>query len=115
VPEFLAEATALCERMVPGARVCAFGHAGDGNIHFNVSRPTDWQDTTFQALRHEMNAAVHEIVGRMRGSISAEHGVGILKRDDLPKYKDPTALVLMRTLKTALDPNGILNPGKVVP
>jgi D-lactate dehydrogenase (cytochrome) len=115
VPEFIAEATSLCERMVPGARVCAFGHAGDGNIHFNVSRPLDWQDAPFQALRHEMNDAVHKIVGRMRGSISAEHGVGILKRDDLPKYKDPTALALMRTLKTALDPNGILNPGKVVP
>jgi FAD/FMN-containing dehydrogenase len=115
VPAFIAEATTLCERMVPGARVCAFGHAGDGNIHFNVSRPLDWQDAPFQALRHEMNGAVHAIVGRMRGSISAEHGVGILKRDDLPKYKDPTALALMRTLKTALDPNGILNPGKVVP
>ena len=115
VPEFLAEATALCEAMVPGARVCAFGHAGDGNIHFNISRPTDWRDADFQACRKEMNAAVHGIVGRMRGSISAEHGVGILKRDDLPKYKDPTAIELMRTLKAAFDPNNILNPGKVVP
>ncbi|MFN8760702.1 MAG: FAD-binding oxidoreductase [Tagaea sp.] len=115
VPEFLAEATALCEAMVPGARVCAFGHAGDGNIHFNISRPTDWRDADFQARRKEMNAAVHGIVGRMRGSISAEHGVGILKRDDLPKYKDPTAIELMRTLKAAFDPNNILNPGKVVP
>ncbi|MFY7781644.1 MAG: FAD-binding oxidoreductase [Tagaea sp.] len=115
VPEFLAEATALCEAMVPGARVCAFGHAGDGNIHFNISRPTDWRDADFQARRKEMNAAVHGIVGRMRGSISAEHGVGILKRDDLPRYKDPTAIELMRTLKAAFDPNNILNPGKVVP
>ncbi len=115
VPDFLARGTAAVEAFVPGVRVCAFGHAGDGNIHFNVSRPLDWADDRFQAVRHEMNARVHAIVAEYRGSISAEHGIGILKRDELPLYKDATALELMRTLKAAFDPNNILNPGKLLP
>jgi FAD/FMN-containing dehydrogenase len=115
VPDFLTRGTTAVEAFVPGARVCAFGHAGDGNIHFNVSRPLDWADDKFQAVRHEMNARVHAIVAEYRGSISAEHGIGILKRDELPLYKDATALDLMRTLKAAFDPNNILNPGKLLP
>jgi len=115
VPDFLARGTKAVEDFVPGARVCAFGHAGDGNIHFNVSRPLDWTDDKFQAVRHEMNARVHAIVAEYRGSISAEHGIGVLKRDELPLYKDATALELMRMLKAAFDPNNILNPGKLLP
>ena len=115
VPAFLARATAICETMVPGARVCAFGHAGDGNIHFNVSQPKGADRAAFMDLRHAMNARVHDLVAEMAGSISAEHGVGQLKRDDLVRYKDPVALELMRSLKRSLDPNNILNPGKVVP
>jgi len=115
VPAFLARATEICETMVPGARVCAFGHAGDGNIHFNVSQPAGADRAAFMALRHAMNERVHDLVAEMAGSISAEHGVGQLKRDDLVRYKDPVALDLMRSLKRSLDPNNILNPGKVVP
>jgi FAD/FMN-containing dehydrogenase len=115
VADFLARATAICEAMVPGVRVCAFGHAGDGNIHFNVSQPEGADRTAFMAGMHAMNERVHDLVAALDGSISAEHGIGRLKRDDLPRYKDAVALDLMRTLKAALDPNGILNPGKVVP
>jgi FAD/FMN-containing dehydrogenase len=115
VPTFLARATALCEAMAPGARVCAFGHAGDGNIHFNVSQPQAGERDAFMAMRHAMNEAVHDLVAELQGSISAEHGVGRLKRDDLVRYKDPVALEMMRTLKRSFDPNNILNPGKVVP
>jgi FAD/FMN-containing dehydrogenase len=115
VPTFLARATEICETMVPGARVCAFGHAGDGNIHFNVSQPAGADRARFMDLRHAMNERVHDLVAAMGGSISAEHGVGQLKRDDLVRYKDPVTLELMRTLKRSFDPNNILNPGKVVP
>jgi FAD/FMN-containing dehydrogenase len=115
VPTFLARATALCEAMVPGVRICAFGHAGDGNIHFNVSQPEASDRDAFMALRHTMNDAVHDLVAELSGSISAEHGIGQLKREDLVRYKDPVALEMMRTLKRSFDPNNILNPGKVVP
>jgi FAD/FMN-containing dehydrogenase len=115
VPTFLSRATEICETMVPGARVCAFGHAGDGNIHFNVSQPAGADRARFMDLRHAMNERVHDLVAAMGGSISAEHGVGQLKRDDLLRYKDPVTLELMRSLKHSFDPNNILNPGKVVP
>jgi len=115
VAAFIARATAVCEAMVPGCRVCAFGHAGDGNVHFNVSQPEGADRTAYLARMHDMNRAVHDIVAQLKGSISAEHGIGRLKRDELPRYKDPVALDLMRDLKRMLDPNGILNPGKVVP
>jgi len=115
VTDFIARATATCEAMVPGCRVCAFGHAGDGNIHFNVSQPEGADRAAFMARMHDMNRAVHDIVAGLKGSISAEHGIGRLKRDELKHYKDPVALDLMRALKNTLDPNGILNPDKVVP
>jgi D-lactate dehydrogenase (cytochrome) len=115
LPAFVERASALCERMVPGARVCAFGHAGDGNIHFNVSQPVGADRAAFMAGMHAMNHSVHAIVADLDGSISAEHGIGQLKRDAMPHYKSAVALDLMRALKRTLDPNGILNPGKVVP
>jgi D-lactate dehydrogenase (cytochrome) len=111
VPEFMEEATRACEAMIPGCRV---GHLGDGNIHFNVSQPVGADKEKFLDRWEEMNAVVHGIVARMHGSISAEHGIGQLKRDLLPGVKDKTALDLMRTLKRTLDPNNILNPGKVL-
>jgi FAD/FMN-containing dehydrogenase len=114
VPAFLAEAPAEVERVVPGARVVPFGHLGDGNIHFNVSQPPGADTAAFLARWEEMNAAVHAVVARHGGSISAEHGIGRLKRGLLPAVKDPVELDLMRTIKRALDPDGLLNPGKVL-
>ncbi|ACA19330.1 FAD linked oxidase domain protein [Methylobacterium sp. 4-46] len=115
VPDFLERASAACEAELPGVRVCAFGHLGDGNIHFNLTQPVGMAAPDFLALWPRFNRIVHDLVHAMRGSIAAEHGVGRLKRDELLRYKDPVALDLMRRLKAALDPDGILNPGKVVP
>ena len=87
---------------------------GDGNIHFNISQPVGADKAAFLARWREVNDIVHAIVAKYEGSISAEHGIGVLKRDLLPGVKDPVALDVMRLLKRTLDPNGILNPGKVV-
>ncbi|WP_238189306.1 FAD-binding oxidoreductase [Methylobacterium frigidaeris] len=114
VAEFLERASAACEAALPGVRVCAFGHFGDGNIHFNLTQPVGAEKAAFLAEWPRFNRIVHDIVHGMNGSIAAEHGVGLIKRDELPRYKDPVALDLMRRLKGALDPLGILNPGKVL-
>ncbi len=114
VPDFIVEASAAVEAMIPGCRPCPFGHLGDGNVHFNVSQPLDADRAAFLAHWDAVNAAVFAIVARHGGSISAEHGIGVMKRDLLPGVKDPVALSLMRSLKRTLDPNGILNPGKVL-
>jgi FAD/FMN-containing dehydrogenase len=114
VPDFIAQASAAVAAMVPGCRPVPFGHLGDGNIHFNVSQPIGADKDAYLARWAEMNTLVHGIVGKFGGSISAEHGIGRLKRDLLPGVKDPVGLDLMRTLKRTLDPNGILNPGKVL-
>jgi FAD/FMN-containing dehydrogenase len=114
VPEFLDVATDAVLELEPMARVVAFGHVGDGNIHFNVSQPIGADKETFLARWEEFNAVVHEIVLEMDGSISAEHGVGTLKRDLLPGAKDAVALDVMRAIKIALDPDGVMNPGKVL-
>ncbi|MDJ1157785.1 FAD-binding oxidoreductase [Chelatococcus sp. SYSU_G07232] len=114
VPAFLAEATAAVEAWMAGCRVVAFGHLGDGNIHYNVSQPVGADKAAFLARWDELNSLVHGIVARYAGSISAEHGIGRLKRHLLPEVKDPVALALMRDLKRTLDPDGILNPGAVL-
>jgi D-lactate dehydrogenase (cytochrome) len=114
VPDFLAEASAAVQALIPGARPVPFGHLGDGNMHFNVSQPVGADTVQYLARWGEMNAVVDKVVLKHNGSISAEHGIGKLKRDTLPKVKDPVALELMRGFKRMLDPNGILNPGKVV-
>jgi FAD/FMN-containing dehydrogenase len=114
VPEFLARARDAVEAFMPGARVVSFGHFGDGNIHFNVSQPIGADKATFLAQWEAVNEVVHNVVETFHGSISAEHGIGQLKRELLKKTKDPVALDVMRTLKAALDPFGILNPGKVL-
>jgi D-lactate dehydrogenase (cytochrome) len=114
VPDFIAEANAAVTKLIPGARPVPFGHLGDGNIHYNVSQPVGGDTADFMARWHEVNAVVFEIVLRMGGSISAEHGIGVLKRDELPDVKDKVAIELMRSIKAMLDPLGIMNPGKVL-
>ncbi len=114
VPDFLAEASAAVQKLIPGSRPVPFGHLGDGNMHFNISQPIGADRAQFLARWNEVNALVDGIVLKHQGSISAEHGIGRLKREELAKIKDPVALELMRGLKRMLDPNGILNPGKVL-
>ena len=114
VPAFIAAADAAVAAFMPGARPLPFGHVGDGNIHYNVAQPHNMAKADFLARWHEVNAVVFAVVRRHGGSISAEHGIGVMKRGLLPTVKDPVALDLMRTLKRMLDPNNILNPGKVL-
>ena len=114
VPDFIEQANAAIVKLIPGARPVPFGHLGDGNIHYNVSQPVGGDSADFLARWHEVNAVVFDIVLRMGGSISAEHGIGVLKRDELPDVKDKVAIELMRAIKAMLDPLGIMNPGKVL-
>ena len=114
VPAFIAEANAAVVKLVPGARPVPFGHLGDGNIHYNVSQPVGANAAEFLARWHDVNAVVFDILLRMGGSISAEHGIGVLKRDELLEVKDKVAIELMRSIKALLDPLGIMNPGKVL-
>jgi D-lactate dehydrogenase (cytochrome) len=114
VPAFIAEANAAVIKLIPGARPLPFGHLGDGNIHYNIAQPVDADKAAFLERWHDVNMVVFEVVLKYGGSISAEHGIGIMKRDLLPTIKDPVAMELMRAIKRTLDPNGILNPGKVL-
>jgi FAD/FMN-containing dehydrogenase len=116
LPAFLAEAAAAVRRVAPRGRLVAYGHVGDGNLHFNVSEPgPPAERAAFLAAADTLHAAVHDCVRSFGGSISAEHGIGQLKRDALARYKDPVALAAMRAIKRALDPHGIMNPGKLLP
>jgi FAD/FMN-containing dehydrogenase len=115
LPEFLERANAACLAAMPGLRPCGFGHFGDGNIHFNLSQPVGMDKAAFLDHWTRFNRIVHDIVHELGGSIAAEHGVGLIKRDELARYAPPVALDLMRDIKAALDPRGLLNPGKVVP
>jgi FAD/FMN-containing dehydrogenase len=118
VPDFIRVANAAVTRLIPGARPVVFGHLGDGNLHYNVSQPVDTDPKaakeSFLARWYEVQHHVHELVRELGGSISAERGIGIMKRDELHQVKDPSAMRLMRALKYAVDPLNILNPGKVV-
>jgi len=115
IPAFCASTGDALERAVPGVRLVNFGHLGDGNLHYNVQAPEGGDAAAFLRDReHEINAIVYDAVRAHGGSISAEHGIGVLKRDELPHYKDATALALMRAVKRALDPQGLLNPGRVL-
>ncbi len=114
VPDFIAEANAAVAALLPKARPVPFGHLGDGNIHYNVSQPVGADRAAFLGRWNDVNAAVFTVVKKFGGSISAEHGVGVMKRDLLPSVKDPVSLDLMRKIKHLLDPNNILNPGKVL-
>jgi FAD/FMN-containing dehydrogenase len=114
IPVFLEEVERAVSSAMPGARLVAFGHLGDGNIHCNVSQPIGANAQSFLARWDEINAIVHGLVIERNGSISAEHGIGQLKRDLLPKVKDKVAMEMMRAIKQTLDPKNILNPGKVL-
>ena len=114
VAEFIAKAIRTVEAVLPGIRPLAFGHVGDGNIHFNLGQPPGAETKVFMARRIEFNRIVHDLVQGFAGSISAEHGIGQLKRDELPHYKSPLELELMRKLKHALDPGDLMNPGKIL-
>ncbi len=113
-PAFIRRATAAVEAALPGVRTVAFGHLGDGNIHFNLSHPVGGDDAAFLARKTDLNRIVHDIVADMDGSISAEHGLGQLKRAEIALYKSPLELELMRRIKATLDPLNIMNPGKVL-
>jgi FAD/FMN-containing dehydrogenase len=114
IPRFIDEADAAAVAIVPGARPVSFGHLGDGNIHYSVVQPEGADKAAFMARREDISAAVFKVVLRHGGSISAEHGIGVMKREALHSVKDPVALDLMRALKRTLDPRNILNPGKVL-
>jgi len=115
IPAFVAATDALLLREMPGVRLVNFGHLGDGNLHYNVQAPEGVDDQIF-VREHEdkVNDLVFESVSRFKGSISAEHGVGSMKVDKLPHYKDPVALAMMRSIKQSLDPHNIMNPGRVI-
>jgi len=114
VPQLIAEGSAIAERLLPGIRPVPFGHLGDGNIHFNFSQPIGADGAAFMAGAEPIHKAIYEIVLKLGGSVSAEHGIGQLKVELLREVKDPVALEMMRAIKTALDPKGILNPGKLL-
>jgi FAD/FMN-containing dehydrogenase len=114
LPQFIVEASSLVHAICPQGRIVSYGHLGDGNLHFNVSRPVAGDDESFLRLAPNINRAVHDLIARYGGSISAEHGIGRLKREELVRYKQPAAIEVMRAIKQALDPNGIMNPGKVL-
>jgi FAD/FMN-containing dehydrogenase len=115
VASFITRACKVVEDMIPGSRPVPFGHIGDGNIHFNISQPVGADTQGFLARWSEVNRAVHDIVVALNGSISAEHGIGRLKIDENVHYKQPIEIELMQRIKHALDPNNLMNPGKVVP
>lgn len=114
MPAFLAEATPTVERGWPGARVLAFGHLGDGNVHFNARPPAGESYESFRTHAEAITRMVNDITHAHGGSISAEHGIGTLKRAELVRLGDPTKLAAMRAIKVALDPHGIMNPGKLL-
>jgi len=114
IATFIHAADIAVEQVCPGARVVCFGHVGDGNLHYNITQPQSMQTAAFMALYKPMNKAVHDIVRSLNGSISAEHGIGQLKRDEFLSTAQPVAIDLMRRVKAAFDPAGIMNPGKVI-
>ena len=114
VPEFIRRADAAVTARCPGVRPVAFGHIGDGNVHYNLQQPVGADDAAFLARWDELTALVIDVVRELGGSFSAEHGIGLLKVRELADFKSPVELDLMRTVKNALDPKGLMNPGKVL-
>jgi FAD/FMN-containing dehydrogenase len=115
VQAFIRKATAACEKLLPGVRVVPFGHMGDGNIHFNLEQPIGSDPSWFLAQDHAIMDAVNEVVREYDGSFSAEHGIGKLKPYMMPDWRGGAELALMQRIKAAIDPAGIMNPGKVLP
>ncbi|WP_295002287.1 FAD-binding oxidoreductase [uncultured Dechloromonas sp.] len=114
IADFLAAADAALAKAYPGIRVVAFGHVGDGNLHYNLSKPDAQDNAAFLAGQPQVNRIVHDLVHACNGSISAEHGLGQLKRDEILRYKSAVEMAMMRSVKQALDPRGLMNPGKVL-
>lgn len=114
IPEFIARADAALTREFPAIRLVCFGHVGDGNLHYNQSRTNAQDNDAFMAQTAQVNRVVHDIVAELGGSISAEHGLGQLKREESRRYKSPVELALMESIKQALDPLGLMNPGKLL-
>jgi FAD/FMN-containing dehydrogenase len=114
IADFVEATDALLGRAWPGVQVVCFGHLGDGNLHYNIAPPDGTPHEAFLAYQGDVNRIVHDSVAAFAGSISAEHGIGALKRDELPRYKAQVELNLMRAIKAALDPLGIMNPGKIL-
>jgi D-lactate dehydrogenase (cytochrome) len=114
IPEFLARAVPLVERMIPGIRPVPFGHLGDGNLHFNLTQPLGADREDFLSHWDEVNQAVHELAVEMGGSISAEHGIGRMKIEELKRFKPAVEIELMTRIKAAIDPDNLMNPGKVI-
>jgi FAD/FMN-containing dehydrogenase len=114
VPAFIERADAALEQEFPGVRIVAFGHIGDGNIHYNASMPEPIKNAPFLAHSTEVNRIVYDIVAKLHGSISAEHGLGQLKRKEIHRYKNKLELELMRNIKNSFDPQGLMNPGKLI-
>ena len=118
LPSFIEEGMARCQQIAPDGMMVVYGHLGDGSLHFNISLPPQAIDNdsrdAFIAKSQALNHVMHELIAAYRGSISAEHGIGQLKRDELAQYKDPVALEVMRAIKKSLDPHHIMNPGKVI-
>ena len=114
IPDFLARADAALGAAFPGIRIVAFGHVGDGNLHYNLSKPGAQDNAAFIAAQPVVNSIVHDLVHALGGSISAEHGLGQLKREEILRYKSPLEMAMMRSIKQALDPLGLMNPGKLL-
>lgn len=114
IAAFIREGSALCRQLAPEGRVICYGHLGDGSLHFNVNAPEHGDRSAFFAHAPALNRAMHDLTQRYRGSISAEHGIGRSKVQELERYKHPVALSVMHAIKHALDPHGIMNPGKVL-
>jgi len=114
IGEFIEKCQQVLPRVIAGIRPVVFGHVGDGNLHYNVSQPVGMEPGQFAADGQAVTTAIYELVGEMGGSISAEHGIGVLKKEQLIRYRSAAEIALMRTLKTALDPRNTLNPGKVI-
>ncbi len=114
IAEFILETDALLQLAYPGCHMVTFGHLGDGNLHYNVSSPNEIDDATFLSEQKKINRIVHDGVHHFHGSISAEHGLGALKKDEITRYKSALEIQLMRAIKDALDPDHLMNPGKVI-
>lgn len=114
IADFVEQTDAELKRRFPGCRMVSFGHLGDGNLHYNVSAPAGAEDDDFLRRQAEVNLVVHDSVHRFGGSISAEHGLGALKREEIRRYKSGTEMDMMMAIKRALDPLNLMNPGKVL-
>lgn len=114
-PEFIRRATAAVDAVVPGTRSVAYGHFGDGNVHFNLCAPEGMDEQSFQARAPDLHRAVYDISAEYDGSFAAEHGVGIVKLAEMERYRSPVEIDLMRSIKQLLDPAGLFNPGKALP